>query len=303
MSEAIQQGASQEQPEKDSAGDQQLPEKIQVDGEEINLHDAIADHRNKKEWQQTQTQRDQEIAAQRREVNELLGKVIDQVAPNNPQAVESVTDSFDLESRMEGLPDSVEDEKGFKSGFTQILQEYGDAIKSEVTAQTSNIKSETQQTIVNQSQKDRIVQDNLRMVRDSLAKTFGDGISEAEIGEVITRVGMKHGQNYGQGDASGAFRFNEEAITESMWGVPSLRTKLVAEQTNEARKEGLTGRQAGQQGLSPTNRAASRPGQNAPISDKIEWLRGHSDQEMHRAVNNMSSDERNQMLRSLFDEG
>ena len=307
MSEAVQLDASAEQPTEDSAQDQQLPDKIQIDGEEINLQDAIADHRNRRDWQKAQTQRDQEIAAQRKEVNELLSKVIDQVGPNNQQAAQqvaqNVANDFDVESRIEAMPDPIEDEKGYKQAMAGLLKEYGDAIKSEVQQTATSLKSETQQEIANQSQKDRIVQDNLRMVRDYVANKFGDSISTAETDEVIRRVGQKWGPEYGSEDTSGAFRFNENAVEESIWQVPSLRTQLIASQTNEARKEGLTGRQAGQQALSPTNRAASRPGQNAPIGDKIDWLRGLSEPEMHRAVGNMNADERNQMLKSLYDQG
>ena len=304
MSEAVQYDASAEQPTEDSGQDQQLPDKVQIDGEEINLQDAIADHRNRRDWQKAQTQRDQEIAAQRKEVNELLSKVIDQVGPNNQQATqaaaETVAVDFDVDGRIDAMPDPIEDEKGYKQAMAGLLKEYGDAIKSEVQQTTTSLKSETQQEIANQSQKDRIVQDNLRMVRDYVANKFGDNASEADIEKVIQRVGQKWGPEYGAEDASGAFRYNEGAIEESIWQVPALRTQLVASQTNEARKEGLTGRQLGQQSQSPTNRAASRPSQGAPIGDKIDWLRSLSEPEMQRAVTSMPPDERNNMLKSLY---
>lgn len=304
MSEVAYDAASGESQDSE---DQQLPETIQIDGEDINLQDAISDHRNRRDWQKAQTQRDQEIASQRKEVNELLGKVIDRVGSQsseaNQQAVATVASDFDLDQRISNLPDPIEDDAGYKSSMANLLKEYGDAIKSEITVQQVALKTETQQEIATQSQKDRIVQDNLRMVRDYVANKFGDSVSETDVDKVIQRVGQKWGPEYGAEDASGAFRYNESAIEESIWQVPSLRTQLVASQTNEARKEGLTGRQLGQQSQSPTNRAASRPGQNAPIGDKIEWLRGLSEPEMQRAVSSMGSDERNNMLKSLYDSG
>jgi len=304
MSEVAYDAASGESQDSE---DQQLPETIQIDGEDINLQDAISDHRNRRDWQKAQTQRDQEIASQRKEVNELLGKVIDRVGSQsseaNQQAVATVASDFDLDQRISNLPDPIEDDAGYKSSMANLLKEYGDAIKSEITVQQVALKTETQQEIATQSQKDRIVQDNLRMVRDYVANKFGDSVSEADVDKVIQRVGQKWGPEYGAEDASGAFRYNESAIEESIWQVPALRTQLVASQTNEARKEGLTGRQLGQQSQSPTNRAASRPGQNAPIGDKIEWLRGLSEPEMQRAVSSMGSDERNNMLKSLYDSG
>ena len=301
MSEVTYDAASGESQDSE---DQQLPETVQIDGEDINLQDAISDHRNRRDWQKAQTQRDQEIATQRKDVNELLNKVIDKVGSQNleekQQAVSAATSDFNLEERIASLPDPIEDDAGYKSSMAGLLKEYGNAIKSEIAVQTSTLKTETQQEIAVQSQKDRIVQDNLRMVRDYVANKFGDSASETDIEKVIQRVGQKWGPEYGAEDASGAFRYNEGAIEESIWQVPALRTQLVASQTNEARKEGLTGRQLGQQSQSPTNRAASRPGTSAPIGDKIDWLRTLSEPEMQRAVSSMPSAERNNMLKSLY---
>ena len=284
----------------DSTATQTIPEKVQVDGEEIDIRQAIADHRNKKEWQRSQTQRDQEIASQRKEVNDLLGKVIDQVAPNNAQAVANTDSSFDLDGMLEKIPDPIEDEKGYKAAMAQVLKDYGSALKNEISSQTNNLKTDTQKQIQSQSQKDRIVQDNLRMVRDYVANTLGDDVTETDVNDVIKRVGQKWGPEYGTEDSSGAFRYNEHAVEEALWGVPALRTRLIASQTNEARKEGLTGRQKGQQGSPSANRTVARPTNNAPIGDKIEWLRSLGEDEMGRAVSRMNSDERNNMLRALY---
>ena len=138
------------------------------------------------------------------------------------------------------------------------------------------------------------------MVRDYVAKTLGDDVTETDVNDVIKRVGQKWGPEYGTEDASGAFRYNEHAVEEALWGVPALRTRLIASQTNEARKEGLTGRQKGQQGSPSANRTVARPTNNAPIGDKIEWLRSLGEDEMGRAVSRMNSDERNNMLRALY---
>lgn len=298
MSEVFEEENVQES--NDSTATQTIPEKVQVDGEEIDIRQAIADHRNKKEWQRSQTQRDQEIASQRKEVNDLLGKVIDQVAPNNAQAVANTDSSFDLDGMLEKIPDPIEDEKGYKAAMAQVLKDYGSALKTEIASQTNNLKTDTQKQIQSQSQKDRIVQDNLRMVRDYVAKTLGDDVTETDVNDVIKRVGQKWGPEYGTEDSSGAFRYNEHAVEEALWGVPALRTRLIASQTNEARKEGLTGRQKGQQGSPSANRTVARPTNNAPIGDKIEWLRSLGEDEMGRAVSRMNSDERNNMLRALY---
>lgn len=298
MSEVFEEENVQES--NDSTATQTIPEKVQVDGEEIDIRQAIADHRNKKEWQRSQTQRDQEIASQRKEVNDLLGKVIDQVAPNNAQAVANTDSSFDLDGMLEKIPDPIEDEKGYKAAMAQVLKDYGSALKNEISSQTNNLKTDTQKQIQSQSQKDRIVQDNLRMVRDYVANTLGDDVTETDVNDVIKRVGQKWGPEYGTEDSSGAFRYNEHAVEEALWGVPALRTRLIASQTNEARKEGLTGRQKGQQGSPSANRTVARPTNNAPIGDKIEWLRSLGEDEMGRAVNRMNSDERNNMLRALY---
>ena len=298
MSEVFEEENVQES--NDSTATQTIPEKVQVDGEEIDIRQAIADHRNKKEWQRSQTQRDQEIASQRKEVNDLLGKVIDQVAPNNAQAVANTDSSFDLDGMLEKIPDPIEDEKGYKAAMAQVLKDYGSALKNEISSQTNNLKTDTQKQIQSQSQKDRIVQDNLRMVRDYVANTLGDDVTETDVNDVIKRVGQKWGPEYGTEDSSGAFRYNEHAVEEALWGVPALRTRLIASQTNEARKEGLTGRQKGQQGSPSANRTVARPTNNAPIGDKIEWLRSLGEDEMGRAVSRMNSDERNNMLRALY---
>ena len=298
MSEVFEEENVQES--NDSTATQTIPEKVQVDGEEIDIRQAIADHRNKKEWQRSQTQRDQEIASQRKEVNDLLGKVIDQVAPNNAQAVANTDSSFDLDGMLEKIPDPIEDEKGYKAAMAQVLKDYGSALKTEIASQTNNLKTDTQKQIQSQSQKDRIVQDNLRMVRDYVANTLGDDVTETDVNDVIKRVGQKWGPEYGTEDSSGAFRYNEHAVEEALWGVPALRTRLIASQTNEARKEGLTGRQKGQQGSPSANRTVARPTNNAPIGDKIEWLRSLGEDEMGRAVSRMNSEERNNKLRALY---
>ena len=142
MSEVFEEENVQES--NDSTATQTIPEKVQVDGEEIDIRQAIADHRNKKEWQRSQTQRDQEIAAQRKEVNDLLGKVIDQVAPNNAQAVANTDSSFDLDGMLEKIPDPIEDEKGYKAAMAQVLKDYGSALKTEIASQTNNLKTDTQ---------------------------------------------------------------------------------------------------------------------------------------------------------------
>jgi hypothetical protein len=300
MSEALQQDVSEEEVQDEHSDDQQLPSKVQIDGEEIDLQQAINDHKNKKEWQKSQTQRDQEIASQRKEVNDLLSKVIDRVAPDNNEAKTAVSNSFDIDGMIEKIPDPIEDEKGYKAGIADLLKNYGESLKNEISQQTESLKSETQNQIASQSQKDRIVQDNLRMVRDYVANNIGD-VSETEVNEVIKRVGQKWGPEYGAEDSSGAFRYNDTAVEEAIWGVPSLRTRLMASETNEARKEGLTGRQRGQQGQPPTNRAVpQRPGSNAPIGDKINWLQSLSSDEMQRAVSRMDSNERNSMLQALY---
>jgi len=301
MSEVFQEDESQEQSQDANSTDQHIPDKVQIDGEEIDVRQAIADHKNKKDWQKSQTQRDQEIAEQKKEVNDLLNKVVDQIAPNNKGAVDAVQTTFDLDSAMENIPDPIEDEKGYKRGIANLLKEYGDNLKTELSQQTESLKAETQSQIASQSQKDRIVQDNLRMVRDYVANHVGD-VSEPELNEVVKRVGQKWGSEYGSEDSSGAFRYNNTAVEEAIWGVPSLRTRLMASETNEARKEGLTGRQRGQQGTAPTNRTAtSRPSNNAPIGDKINWLRSLEGDAVQRAVSNMKPDERNTMLRALYD--
>ena len=300
MSEVFQEDESQEQSQDANSTDQQIPDKVQIDGEEIDVRQAIADHKNKKDWQKSQTQRDQEIAEQRKEVNDLLNKVVDQVAPNNKGAADAVQTTFDLDSAMENIPDPIEDEKGYKRGIANLLKEYGDNLKTELSQQTESLKAETQSQIASQSQKDRIVQDNLRMVRDYVANTLGDDVTETDVNDVIKRVGQKWGPEYGTEDSSGAFRYNEHAVEEALWGVPALRTRLIASQTNEARKEGLTGRQKGQQGSPSANRTVARPTNNAPIGDKIEWLRSLGEDEMGRAVSRMNSDERNNMLRALY---
>ena len=50
MSEVFQEDASHEQSQDANSTDQQIPDKVQIDGEEIDVRQAIADHKNKKDW-------------------------------------------------------------------------------------------------------------------------------------------------------------------------------------------------------------------------------------------------------------
>ena len=282
-----------------SLEDQQIPTEVEVDGQKVNVQQAIDDHLNKKEWQKAQTQRDQEIAEQRKQITGIIDKVIDKTNQSEPVAVAPQKPSFDLDARMNQLPDPIEDEKGYRNGMAQVMKEYGESLKSDVEASTQKLREESKNQIASQSQADRIVQDNLRMVDDYIAKNLGE-VTAQEKADIVERVGQKWGNTYGSEDSSGAFRYNESAGEESLWQVPSVRNRLVSKETNQARNEGLRGRQAGQTGQSSTGRVNS-PASNAPMSEKVEYLRGLSERDAQLAIGSMSTQDKDAMMTALYE--
>ena len=133
-----------------SLEDQQIPTEVEVDGQKVNVQQAIDDHLNKKEWQKAQTQRDQEIAEQRKQITGIIDKVIDKTNQSEPVAVAPQKPSFDLDARMNQLPDPVEDEKGYRNGMTQVMKEYGESLKSDVEASTQKLREESKNQIASQ---------------------------------------------------------------------------------------------------------------------------------------------------------
>ena len=297
MTEATVGNESEDHP---SSEDQHIPTEVEVDGQKVNVQQAIDDHLNKKEWQKAQTQRDREIAEQRKQITGILDKVIDKTNQQEPVATAPPKPSFDLDARMNQLPDPVEDEKGYRAGMTQVMKEYGESLKSDVEASTQKLREESKNQIASQSQADRIVQDNLRMVDDYIAKNLGE-VTPQEKADIVERVGQKWGASYGTEDSSGAFRYNESAVEESLWQVPSVRNRMVSKETNQARNEGLRGRQAGQTGQSSTGRVNS-PASNAPMSEKVEYLRGLSERDAQLAVGSMSMQDKEAMMNALYNE-
>ena len=297
MTEATVGNESEDHP---SSEDQHIPTEVEVDGQKVNVQQAIDDHLNKKEWQKAQTQRDQEIAEQRKQITGILDKVIDKTNQLEPVATAPPKPSCYLHARRNQLPDPVEDEKGYRAGMTQVMKEYGESLKSDVEASTQKLREESKNQIASQSQADRIVQDNLRMVDDYIAKNLGE-VTPQEKADIVERVGQKWGASYGTEDSSGAFRYNESAVEESLWQVPSVRNRMVSKETNQARNEGLRGRQAGQTGLSSTGRVNS-PASNAPMSEKVEYLRGLSERDAQLAVGSMSMQDKEAMMNALYNE-
>jgi len=258
-----------------SQNDQQ-PTEIEVDGEKVSLQDAVTALKNKAEWQKQYTLRDQELAGERKRVNNLLEKAID--ASQKPEAPPAPA------------PDPVEDREAFEAYQNKRQAE----TIAQAEAKAREIASQAERRVLQNQHAERQVQENKAMANRYIEQNFSD-ISPQEKDSVVRELGHLGGPQYGSLDKqTNVFIYNEKAVEKAARMVDSIHGRQIAQAQAEARQEGLTGRAQGQ---SAANAAPpARPPADATISDKVSYLNSLPPSQQSAAVQGMDADEIGQLI-------
>ena len=252
----------------------QQPTEIEVDGERVNLQEAVTALKNKSAWQKEYTQREQSLADQRKQLDGMLNKVID--ASQKPAA----------EPEPEpDLPDPVEDKEAFERSLQQ--REERAIKKAEQAAQ--EVAGQAERRMSAARARENIVSENVSMVDRYLDTNFPD-ISPQERDAVKREVASLGGNQYGTLDKnSNAFRYNEAAVEKATRMVDSIHNRQIAAAQAQARQEGLTGRAQGQ---SAANAAPpDRPPADASLADKMAYMQTLPPAQYAAAAQGMDADE------------
>lgn len=297
--------ADEEEDEQDAPSN---PDYLVIDGQKVPTDVILGDHRNKSEWQKKNTEEAQRIAAERRELNELANNLVNRIPGNKGDNAPKAEDAgVDLKKAVEALPDQVEDPEGFKRGLAELMDAHSQRAVKAAQAAVEAAQQSTHRRISDESTTSRIQAENRQLIDRTLEREFDD-ISAAEKTELLEELEGLRGKRYGEyvqlGDGSRIFRFNEAAIKRAARGVDSLYQREVNGKTAAARTEGLRGRARGQQADtgSRSRGAPAKPGPNASIADKIDWLRTQSEAQQEQYVETMSAKDRDAMISALYDE-
>lgn len=262
-----------------------LPQKVVVDGKEIDVQAAIHDHINKNQWQAAQTQRDQQLAEERRALNEFSSKLLDKInvgATSQQTEAAAQVISSTIDDLVEEMPDPVEDKEAFKKWQKTALAQVQATAKQQAAQEAEQVATRTSSAASAVSQSDsistQVVNDNLRMVDNQVRELFPD-LSSAQKQQLINEIdGLKASAKYAQPvrlpDGRVAHRFNEsavEAAAKLMGITPKAATTVKATSTASA----------------PTTITEPKP--NAPLADKIAWMRSLGPRELDRAFTGMSA--------------
>lgn len=262
-----------------------LPQKVMVDGREIDVQAAIHDHINKSQWQASQTQRDQQLSAERTALTELASRMVErsgaQATASPPAAVVDTIDAL-----VEEMPDPVEDKEAFKRWQSRALSQVQATAKHEAAQEAAQVATRTSSAASAVSQAEslsaQVVNDNLRMVDNQVRERF-PGISSSQKQQLINEIdGLKSAAKYAQPvrlpDGRTAHRFNESAV-EAAAKLMGISAKSAAPATNTA----------------SVSTTITEPKPNAPLSDKVNYLRSLGARELDRAFTGMSAKDKTEL--------
>ena len=290
---------------------ERMPDTVDYKGETVNVQEALESHQNRKDWERTYKQRDQALAESRKSYDQALNKLIDKVATPAPEPKpEPEVDISSAEAAVAKMPDPVQDPEGFQKAQLNLLREHGKAVAKsvretvldEVKEDSAKVRSELTQAQTEQATKD-IVKENLDMVDRYLDKHHAD-LSDEERSAVRSKVGNLTGKEYGDvvtlPGGKRVFRYNEKAVEDAAGLVPSVRKRNQTNIEAAAYRDGLAGRDRGQEAASPRDTSSSgpMPGANARIEDKIAWLQGQDEGTVLRELNRLSVEEQAQLVQS-----
>lgn len=237
-----------------SQNDQQ-PTEIEVDGEKISVSEAVTALKNKEQWQKSFTQRDQELATQRKQLDGMLNKVVDATAAKPEPKAEPVE-----------LPDPVED----KGAFEEALKRREAETVAKAEERAREVAGQAERRVKQQRAGEKVVQENIQMADRYLDQHHSD-ISPQERDAVKRELAHIGGPQYGQLDRStNTFRYNEDAVEKAVRMVDSIHQRTIASAQSQGRNEGLTGRTQGQAAASMP--LPNVPTSESPIGERVDFL-------------------------------
>tara|TARA_Y100000310_G_C20582250_1_gene763609 strand:- start:39 stop:899 length:861 start_codon:yes stop_codon:yes gene_type:complete len=256
-----------------SQNDQQ-PTEVEVDGEKINVKEAVTAFKNKEQWQRSFTHRDQELASQRKQLDGMLKKVVGATAPKPAPKAEPVE-----------LPDPVED----KGAFEEALKKREAATVAKAEEKAREVAGQAERRSQQQRAGERIVQENIQMADRYLDQHHSD-ISPQERDAVKRELGHIGGPQYGQTDkATNTYRYNEKAVDKAVRMVDSIHQRQIASAQSQGRNEGLTGRTQGQAAASMP--LPNVPTSESPIGERVEFLNNLSQEGVSEVARTLDVDE------------
>ena len=222
---------SDDVPAEDRSEDRHL-DTVEVDGAQVPLSELIHTHRERSSWRASLKQESQllsEVAKGMTGAAEAARRAprreADAVKPASRVEVADLANEID--ALTNGLPDAAEYPAEFRSefnaGLKKLLPKYRQSVIDEVTAnfrneqaqQASQLREETGRTVQGQSEADRVVQQNVRLLDDVLADQL-PGITTSQRELVAKKLKGLTGEEYGEvitlPDRNRVIRYNREAV-------------------------------------------------------------------------------------------
>lgn len=283
-------------------------------GGQATVRELIDAGKNRKSWETSLKQKDMEVAAERRQVGELLDKVVDNAgtksAPTEDEGGDDV-DEFDIAKELAALPDQVEDKEGYDRGLADVMRRQGEFIEKRATeraAQKDQEAKNDQQREQAERDADAAAKDNETRCRAWAEKNHPD-LTPNQIDDLVTAVGSLRGEKYGELQNFNGIRvlsYNEEAYEAGMKLADSIATKMDAKTRNEIRREM---ERDGERGRNATNEGNLRLPDNAPpanssVKEKVDWIRNNLDEDQAaRYITGLDADERDRLMTYAYDNG
>jgi hypothetical protein len=257
----------------------QRPTEIEVDGEKINVSEAVTALKNKEQWQKSFTHRDQELASQRKQLDGMLNKVVDATTAKPKPEAEPVE-----------LPDPVED----KGAFEEALNKREAATVAKAEERAREVAGQAERRVMQQRAGEKVVQQNVQMADRYLDQNHSD-ISPQERDAVKRELAHIGGPQYGQLDkATNTFRYNDDAVKKAVRMVDSIHQRQIASAQSQGRNEGLTGRTQGQAAASMP--LPNVPTAESPVGERVEFLNNLTQQGVQEVARTLDVDEINQLI-------
>ena len=264
-----------------------IPNKVVVDGREIDVQAAIKDHINKNQWQAAQTQRDQQLASERQALTEFASKLVDKIGTPSAEkpAVQEVVDAS-IDELTADMPDPVEDKEAFAKWQARALRQVAATAKREAAqeAQTVAQRTSSAQNVVSDSNNlsNQVVNDNLRMVDEVVRRKYPEMTSQQKQ-DLIDEVGGLTAQRYAQPvhlpDGRIARRFNESAVDAAAKLLDFKPASTQVQPRDNAPD-------------APPPAPIAEPKPNAPLAQKIAYLRSLDARSVDLAFTRMSVKEK-----------
>lgn len=275
--------------------EQQEVEEVEIDGEKVKLDDLVDAYKNKKDWQKASTRRDQELAEARRSLEAVTNKIIDKIGDKDGK--ETAEPEIEWLEKIESLPDPVTDKESFQRELKGVFKDVSRWAKEEAARQagdqTRRVQEEFAQKLEAKAIESRIIDSNYRVLNERLAE-IAPGLSKADRAKVEQEMagyrGERHGAYVSLADGTRVFQYSPDAVDAA---IRTLNIKPPAPKKEAASK-------------GERQEAPAKPPVNAPLNDKISYLRSLPEGDLMDEVARMGDKEKTEImaqLRSLYSSG